>query len=134
MLVGPSLMVNFRVLGVAPRLPIAPLERFFPVMWAGFWINVASGTLLFAQDATAAVTNVLFGLKMMLIALAVLDTVLMRRVVFRRALADGPISPLGKCLAAASIILWLGATTAGRLMVYVGQGAGAPVFDRQVGG
>ena len=38
--------IDLRVLGVAPALPIAPLEKFYPVFWIGFWINALTGTIL----------------------------------------------------------------------------------------
>src|SRR4030095_8615344 len=81
--VGISAMIDLRLLGVASDLPIAPLERFFPIMGAGFWINAVSGSILLAQDATTKFTNPIFGIKMVLIALAVADMVLLRRGVFR---------------------------------------------------
>jgi hypothetical protein len=116
--VGLSTLVNLRLLGFARRLPVAPLERFFPIMWAGFWINVASGAVLAAADATTKVTNPVFGMKMALVALAISDTFLLRRIVFRDPNIERSISPLGKYLATASLVLWFGATTAGRLMTY----------------
>ncbi|PWT79378.1 MAG: hypothetical protein C5B57_14060 [Blastocatellia bacterium] len=116
--VGLSTVVNLRLLGFARRLPVAPLERFFPIIWAGFWINAASGAVLFAADATTKVTNPVFGIKMALVALAVCDTILLQRIVFRDAKIERSISPLGKCLATASLVLWFGVTTAGRLMTY----------------
>ena len=42
-LVGLSSAVYLRVLGFAPSLPLAPMERFFPLMYAGFWVNAISG-------------------------------------------------------------------------------------------
>jgi hypothetical protein len=56
-LVGFSTAVYVRILGLASSVPLAPLERFFPVMYAGFWINAASGVLLFILYPIKAVTN-----------------------------------------------------------------------------
>src|SRR5262249_60109897 len=69
--VGLSTLVNLRLLGFARRLPVVPLERFFPIIWAGFWINVASGAVLAAADATTKVTNPVFGINLALIAFAI---------------------------------------------------------------
>ena len=42
-LVGGNIAVDLRLLGFLPGTPLAPFERLFPVMWAGFWINALSG-------------------------------------------------------------------------------------------
>ena len=109
-------MIGLRVLGFAPKLPVAPFERFFPILWAAFLINAISGTVLLAADATAKLANPVFGVKMLLIALAGVDMVVIRRVVFRDPRVDQAVPALGKALAALSLVLWFGATTAGRLM------------------
>lgn len=44
-LVGLSAAIDLRILGCAPRLPLAPMERFFPVMWLGFWVILAGTSL-----------------------------------------------------------------------------------------
>jgi len=117
--VGMSAIVNLRVLGFARRLPLAPLERYFPVIWAGFWASAISGAILFAADATSKIVSPLFGLKMLAIAFGVVTMVAIRRTVF----ADRPATtaPAGreKWLAAASLLLWFAAIAAGRLMAYI---------------
>ena len=67
-LVGISAAVDLRVLGFASRVPLAPLERFFPIMWAGFWINAVSGAALFAAAATTKGTQWIFYVKLLLVA------------------------------------------------------------------
>jgi hypothetical protein len=134
LVVGMSAMVDFRLLGFARALPVAPLERFFPVIWTGFWINAVSGTILLAADATATLTNPVFYVKMLLIAIGVVDLVLIRRVVFRGPTADVAVPVLGKFLAVASLVLWFGATTAGRLMPYLGAVSGLPGVTNRIGG
>src|SRR5271167_3278248 len=49
---GMSLVISLRILGVGPGMPVKPMEKFFPLMWAGFWVNAISGTILLAIDAT----------------------------------------------------------------------------------
>jgi len=123
-LVGISAMIGLRMLGFARQLPVAPFERFFPVLWAAFLIDAISGTVLLAADATAKLANPLFAVKMLLIALAGADMLVIRRVVFRNPRADQGVPALGKALAALSLILWFGATAAGRLMGYVDAASG----------
>ena len=71
---------------------------------------------------------------MFLIALAVADMVMIRRVVFRGSSEDRSVPISGKLLAAASLVLWFGATTAGRLMAYLGAVSGAPGITNTIGG
>src|SRR5262249_43469315 len=131
--VGLSAIIDLRLLGFARSLPIAPLERFFPFIWAGFWINAVSGSILLAQDATTKFTDPIFAIKMALIALAVSHVVLIRRLVFRRRRVDEAVPRPGKLLAMASLVLWFGATAAGRLMTYFGTVSGVPGLDNRIG-
>ena len=131
-LVGTNVVVDLRLLGFASEAPLAPLEGFFPVMWAGFWINATSGTALLIADATTKFANPVFFTKMALVALSVINMVLIRRKVLRApGAAAGSVSVTGRVLAITSIVLWAGAITAGRLMAYVGPVSGAPgLFNR----
>ena len=36
MLVGASAVLDLRLLGVAPDLPITPLKKLYPMMWTSF--------------------------------------------------------------------------------------------------
>ena len=123
--VGINSSIDLRILGLASRLPLQPLESLFPLMWAGFWINAASGTLLLIADASTKLANPVFYIKMGFIALAVVDVFLIRKRVFRDPLIDKrPVTANGKVLAVVSLSLWLGAITAGRLMAYLGPVSG----------
>ena len=119
LVVGMSAIVNLRVLGFASRLPAAPLERYFPVIWAGFWTSAISGAILFAADATSKIVSPLFGVKMLAIVFAVLTMVVIRRTVFRDPAVTTPVTERKKWLAAASLLLWFAAIAAGRLMAYI---------------
>src|SRR5438105_7705735 len=43
LLVGASVVIDLRILGVARDLPLAPLEELYRIIWIGFWIQVVSG-------------------------------------------------------------------------------------------
>src|SRR5262245_15781359 len=62
-LVGASWTLDLRLLGVGRRMPLGPLRALFPVMWAGFWINAVTGSMLFAATAAARGTSKLFAAK-----------------------------------------------------------------------
>jgi hypothetical protein len=123
--VGVNAGINMRILGLAPALRLAPLERFFPILWFGFWVNAITGTMLVMQDATAKMTNPDFYLKMIFIALALINLKMIRTRVFRDPNVDkGPLPSNTRILAITSLFFWVGAITCGRLLAYVGPVAG----------
>ena len=122
-IVGLSTAIDLRVLGVAPDLPVAPMEKLFPIMWAGFWVNAVSGVFLAAADAPAMMTSWLFLLKMAIIGFALVTMASLRRELFRPPTSDRVMSRTAKALAVTSLLLWTGAITAGRLTAYFGPSA-----------
>jgi hypothetical protein len=132
-LVGLNVAIDLRILGVARKLPLAPFERFYQVMWLAFWINTLSGTALLIADATTKLTNRVFYIKMGCIFLAVVSMVLIRRRVFRSPAIDrDALAASARALAVASLVLWAGAITAGRLMAYFGPVSGAPGLQNRL--
>ena len=118
-LVGLMTGIDFLILGFAPAVLLAPMQKLFPIVWAAFWINAITGTLLFLGDA-ATMTNRVFAAKMIFVALGVLNLRLIQTRVFREPdLAQGRLPAGAKRLAVTSLICWLGAITAGRLLAYV---------------
>jgi hypothetical protein len=123
--VGINAGIDLRILGLAPALPLAPMEKFFPLLWIGFWVNAFTGVILLAADATTKAMNPDFYVKMGFIALAIINLRMIRNRVFRDPFIDKkPMTPDAKVLAVTSMIFWLGAITAGRLMAYVGPVSG----------
>jgi hypothetical protein len=135
MLVGPSVAIALRILGVGSELSLAPMKGLLRLMWTGFWINAVTGSILLISDASTKLANPAFAVKMVLIALAVIDIFLIKRFVFGGAAPEPRrATSLGKTLAILSLVLWTGAITAGRLMAYFGQDSGAPEFINKIGG
>ena len=118
-LAGPNVAIDLRILGVAPRMPLAPLERFFRLMWLGFYVNAVTGVVLLIAYPTKALTDPVFYVKLGFVALAVMYMQLIRNRVFR---ASPPAEELaaanGQFLAIASLVCWAGAITAGKFMEY----------------
>ena len=114
--VGVSAAIDLRILGVAPHVPLRELRRFLPILWAGFWLNAVSGVLLLIGYPTKALTNPVFYLKLMLIAVAMVLLVRISRQLFATD-HDGAARRLRRSSAApsatASLICWAGAITAG---------------------
>jgi hypothetical protein len=118
---GPSVVLDLRLLGVARRVPLVPFDRFFRVIWIGFWITAMSGAALLAADATTKLAKPVFYVKMVCVFAAIALTVVIRRRVFRGSRPDGQSIPpmgAGALLAVASIVCWLGAIAAGRFMAF----------------
>ena len=77
--VGANAVIDFRLLGFAPRIPVLALRPLFPIMWWAFTLNFATGVLLFMADATTKAGQWMFYLKLALIALALVVTTLLSR-------------------------------------------------------
>jgi hypothetical protein len=118
LLVGACGVLGARLLGFVPELPLAPLRRFFPIVWAGFWLNVVSGVFLLIAYPTKALTNPLFYVKLALIVVgvAVLRTIEQRLSV--DAAAHDSTPAVRRSLALWMLGAWLGVLTAGRALAY----------------
>jgi hypothetical protein len=117
-LVGANVAIDARALGLALAVPFWSLERYYRVMWAGFWINAVSGVLLLIAYPTKALTNPVFYLKLLMIAAAL---VLAQRI--RRFMQTPSASRAGErsappWLAVASLACWAVAIFAGRFLAY----------------
>jgi hypothetical protein len=112
--------IDLRILGLAPALPLAPMVRLFPTMWAAFVVAAASGTALLIADATTKLAQPVFWVKLLFVALAVVNLQMIRTRVFGDPLLDQrPMTSNARMLAFSSLILWIAATIAGRLIAYV---------------
>jgi hypothetical protein len=119
LLVGASVVIDLRLLGVAKELPLAPLKALYRIIWIGFWIQIVSGGLLLIAYPTKALTNPDFYIKLTLIGIAVTVMHTIRKRVFTDStLSDSDMMVKGKALAVWSLVLWAGAVTAGRLLAY----------------
>jgi len=118
-LVGASLLIDLRILGVAPDLPLAPFKKLYRFIWVGFWIQVVSGILLLIAYPTKSLTNVDFYLKLTLIGLGVAFMQIIKKRVFSDSIAsETAMMANGRVFAIWSLIFWVGAVTAGRLLAY----------------
>ena len=112
--VGLSVGIDLRLLGVASRVPLASLDKLFGLVWAGFGLTAVTGVLLFVADATKHASNPAFFVKLAFVGGGVTTLVLLRRRVFHGG-------EQGRFLAATSLGCWFVALTAGRLMAYVSE-------------
>src|SRR5213075_3107989 len=82
LLVGASVLIDFRILGLAPDLPLAPLKKLYRFIWVGFWIQVVSGLLLLIAYPTKSLTNPDFYSKLTFIALGLMVMQMLKNRVF----------------------------------------------------
>lgn len=119
LVVGLNAIFDIRILGIAPALPLPSMKKFFPAMWIGFGMNAATGTILFLINSTRMSHNPDFYAKMVFIALAVINFKMLEKEAF--VSPSSALSMKAKTLAATSLLFWLCAITAGRLLAYVGE-------------
>jgi hypothetical protein len=111
---GLNAALDLRLLGFARGIPPASFLRLLPLMWVGLWVNVLTGLALLLAYPTKALTNPVFYLKLGLIAAALL----VLRALIARTRDVEAVSGATRRLAAASLVLWAAAITAGRLLAY----------------
>jgi hypothetical protein len=117
---GGSAMLSLMILGFWPAVPMKPFVRVFPYMWAAFWLNAVTGTMMLIADATTKLTMLDFYLKMGFVFAGLFILIRMRRQIFDDPKLDQvPVTGRGKMLAWASLGCWFGAIVAGRLMAYI---------------
>lgn len=125
LVVGGNTIINLRLLGFAPQTPLRPLEKLFGFIWCGFWVNLATGLILLMADASVKLRNPVFAIKMLLVVGGIVVLKKLRHGVFASPLIDqGQVPANAKGLALASLLFWLAALTAGRLLAYLGPVAG----------
>ena len=122
LLVGGIMLIDLRVLGMARGLPLKSMIGLLPFVWAGFIINVLTGSMLFIYGATNFGTNGAFQLKMAFMVVAGLNALAFDVAVRRSGgvwvAADRPPA-LVKGFATLSLVFWLCVVTTGRWMAYL---------------
>ena len=120
LLVGASALIDLRLLGAARELPLSSLRKLYPIFWAGFWIQMATGIVLLIGYPTKSLMTPAFYVKLAFIAAA---TVVMVRLRHRLPSSpnENPGFTQGTQFAIWSLVLWFGAITAGRLIAYTAE-------------
>ena len=121
LLIGVLGLINLRILGVRQELPLVGTLDLLPLAWLGFTLNLISGLALFISDAVFFWSSVTFKVKLALILLAGINAFLLSQSTFRDARRGfGAVAtPAARALAASSLVFWLGAIIAGRLIAYL---------------
>jgi hypothetical protein len=123
LLAGSAAMFDLRLLGLSPRLPVAAMARHL-LPWArvGLAVVAPTGALMFMAHATEFAINPAFQLKLLLLAAACLNAAVFHRWPFRTVRAwdvQQPTPPAARVAAVASLLLWAGVISCGRLLAYL---------------
>lgn len=126
-MVGLSVLLSLRALGLYKAIPLEALYRLLPLAWVGFVVNLYSGTSLFVSQATTYVTDFTFLSKMLFVLIGAACVALLQDAIAKtpeaRATADAgadaaAVPDRRRAFAAATIVAWAGAMIAGRLIAY----------------
>ena len=88
-LVGASWVLDLRLLGIGPRIPLSAYRWVFPTLAIGLFVNLVTGVLLFVKNATVWGTALPFLVKMLLVVASVATVLPLRSLVIRGGEADG---------------------------------------------
>jgi hypothetical protein len=127
MLVGIVGVFDLRLLGMAKRLPVAPLQRLMPWALLGFVLSLGSGLVFITANPRQylAPLSLSFVAKMFFILLACLNVLFFYASGLKRAVDGvdaGQDAPLGaKVSAVVSLFLWAGVMYWGRVLQFFGK-------------
>jgi hypothetical protein len=121
--VGIFLMLDLRLLRVIRGVSFEGLRSLVRLAWLGLLINMLSGTALFSSQATTFIESVPFLTKITCVLAGVILGVLLQRQLAASAVnwdaADSNIGIVAKLSALLSMLCWIGAIFAGRLIAYL---------------
>ena len=123
LLVGSVAMLDLRLLGLSRSIPVSALARHvLPWSWAALLLIVPSGLAMFSAHATDFLGNGAFALKMTLLLVAGCNAAFFHVGPYR-TVKDwdvGRAAPLAaRASAAASLLIWVGVVSCGRLLAYL---------------
>ena len=124
LLVGGTSILDLRLMGLTFREePVTKLaKRFLPWAWAGFIIQVVTGVLMFASEATKMYINAAFQIKMLMIVAAGVNAFVFHSLAYQSVgkWENDPVAPVSARVAGLiSILFWFGIVAAGRWIAYV---------------
>lgn len=124
LLVGSTSVLDLRLMGLTLRdKPVSKLAwRFLPWAWVGFVVQVFTGGLLLASEATKMYDNLGFQIKMLLIVVAGLNAMVFHLIAYQSVgkWENDRVAPLSaRAAGLISLVLWFGIVAAGRWIAYV---------------
>lgn len=125
LLFGAILIMDLRLLGFQKLVTADAVHQLVPYAIIGFAINITTGILFLFGDPFRYAANISFQIKMVLVLLAGINALVYSYKVEPLMKASGPDGEypyLAKTVGLASIVLWLGVISFGRLIPYLGTG------------
>ena len=122
-LIGAAVLFDLRLIGLSPGISVQALAGHL-LPWARLGLAVAAptGVLLFIADATALAGNPALRIKLLLIVLAILNSVIFHRWTARSMSnwdVGRPTPFRAKLAGIVSLVLWASVVAGGRLIAYV---------------
>ena len=117
--VGTCVVINLWVLGIPRGIPASAFRRAPLLIWSAFLVNAVTGVLLFLPAAEQKAFQPVFYIKLACIAVALITYARIRSLMMDAIhTGEAAIPTQAKALAVVSLVVWTGATVAGRLMAY----------------
>ncbi len=121
--VGMSTLLDLRLLGVTlRRVPLTDItNRLFPWMFAGFFVMVISGVLLFYAIPVRSYQSIWFRMKCVLLICAGLNAWIFHATIYRGVKAwdvSPMVPPRARLAGILSLIFWAGIIVFGRMIAY----------------
>jgi hypothetical protein len=119
-LVGISVILALRILGVTPGIPLKAMQGFFPLMWLGLSINAVTGSLMLTEYPSDYFVDFSFYMKLSAVALAILMLRKMQNLLYGEGVDPDTAAESGEVQLRARIMLlaWVIAIWGGRVTAY----------------
>jgi hypothetical protein len=118
-LVGTSISMMLRILGIATQVPFNLFIRFIPLTTYGLVAAILSGVLLVVGYPAKALTNPVFYFKLVVLAIAfALTRKVMRKLFSETDAHSQPVASRTRLTAALCLLLWVVGVTAGKFLAY----------------
>jgi len=121
-LVGASWILDMRLLGILPTVPLSAFRWVFRAVAISLGVNLVTGVLLFVARATLWGTAFPFLIKILLVVASAATVLPLRSYVLASEPGQVEVSSRARMLAMISIAAWAAAITSGRLLAYTVNG------------
>jgi hypothetical protein len=122
-LAGSIIVLDLRLLGLSPRLPVRALaHHVLPWSFGALLLIVPTGLLMFIAHAGDLIANTAFIAKMSLLFCAAINAAVFHAGAFRGVSAwdsGAAVPAAAKLHALLSLLIWAGVLACGRLLAYV---------------
>ena len=122
--VGLFFIIAMRLFGLFRTIPVTSLTRLFPVIWAGFIIQVFSGTTLWVSKPARYLADGMFEWKLFFVFTGMVVTIYFQKYLTREAgrwQSNGHVPSRALQFTAITAVVWASVLVVGRLTAYLGQ-------------